>query len=121
VTTSAESRRALYRITYPLSERPFFDLGRLSFAIVDCSEQGLRYEVLGRALPAVGSRVGGTIRFRRGVEAEVTGEVTRARAGLVVLLLDSPGIRFSDILLEQRYLRKRGFTLRDHQPVAESA
>ena len=29
--------------------------------------------------------------------------------------------RFSDILLEQRYLRKRGFTLRDHQAVAESA
>jgi hypothetical protein len=118
---TTESRRALYRVAYPLAERPVFEMGRLTYEVVDCSEHGLRYEVLERGLPPVGAQLSGLVRFRRGEKAEVTGEVIRARAGLVVLVLDSPGIPFGDILLEQRYLRKKGFSLRDDQAVAESA
>jgi hypothetical protein len=37
----------------------------------------------------------------------------RTRGGTVALALDAPGIPFSDILAEQRYLRVRGHTLRE--------
>ena len=107
------SRRALYRVSYPIGERPTLDMGRLVHEIVDCSEQGLRYHVLDLRMPEIGTLLGGIIKFRRGRQVEVTGEVTRASDGLVVLVLDSPGIRFSDILLEQRYLRGKGFSLKD--------
>ena len=107
------SRRALYRVAYPLGSRPGFDMGRFVHEVVDCSEQGLRYEVRDLRIPEVGTQLGGIIKFRRGCQVEVTGEVIRAHAGLVVLVLDAPGIRFSDILLEQRYLRGKGFSLKD--------
>jgi hypothetical protein len=107
------SRRALYRVSYPLGDRPSFDMGRLIHQIVDCSEQGLRYAVRDLKMPDVGAHLGGIIKFRRGRQVEVTGEVLRADAGCVVLVLDAPGIRFSDILLEQRYLRGKGFSLKD--------
>jgi len=110
---SPTSRRALYRIVYPLHERPAFEMGRFVYEVIDCSERGIRYEVKDRRVPALGTPLGGTIQFRRGGEVEITGEVIRTRGGSVALALDPPGVPFSDILAEQRYLRSRGFTLRD--------
>jgi hypothetical protein len=107
------SRRALYRIIYPLIERPAFEVGRFVYEIIDCSERGLRYEVKDRRVPALGTPLGGTLQFRRGGSVEVTGEVIRTRAGTVALALDAPGVPFSEILAEQRYLRSRGYNLRD--------
>lgn len=106
------SRRQLYRVVYPLSERPTFEVGRFVFEVVDCSERGLRYEVKDRRMPAVGSELAGRISFRRGDEIEVTGEVIRAREGMVVLELDPP-IPFAEIMAEQRYLRGRGYMAKD--------
>ncbi len=106
------SRRQLYRVVYPLSERPTFEVGRFVYEVVDCSERGLRYEVRDRRMPAVGSALAGRISFRRGDEIEVTGEVIRAHDGMVVLELD-PAIPFADIMAEQRYLRMRGYLSRD--------
>lgn len=88
------------------------EIGRIIYELVDCSEQGLRYEIE-RGLPDVGALITGIVKFRRGDQVKVTGEVLRARAGLVVLALDAPGIPFANILLEQRYLRGKGFLLRD--------
>lgn len=107
------SRRALYRIAYPLTERPTLVVGRFFYEVVDCSERGLRYEVKDRRLPALGTPLGGTVNFRGGGSVEVTGEVIRTRAGFVVLALDAPGIPFSEIIREQRYLRGKGFLLRE--------
>ncbi|HEY9227747.1 MAG TPA: hypothetical protein VIP11_13915 [Gemmatimonadaceae bacterium] len=107
------SRRELYRIVYPLIERPTLEIGRLTYHVVDCSERGLRYEVKERRMPTLGLALGGILVFRRGGSVEVTGEVIRTRAGLVALALDAPGIPFSDILAEQRYLRSRGYSMRD--------
>ena len=106
------SRRQLYRVVYPLSERPTFEVGRFVYEVVDCSERGLRYEVRDRRMPTVGSALAGRISFRRGDEIEVTGAVIRARDGMVVLELD-PAIPFADIMAEQRYLRMRGYLSRD--------
>jgi hypothetical protein len=107
------SRRELYRIVYPIHERPAFEIGRFVYEVIDCSERGIRYDVKDRRVPALGTPLGGTLQFRRGGGVEVTGEVIRTRAGTVALALDAPGISFSDILAEQRYLRARGYTLRD--------
>ena len=109
----SSSRRALYRIIYPLVERPAFEIGRFVYEVIDCSERGLRYEVKDRRVPSLGTPLGGTLLFRRGGSVEVTGEVIRTRAGTVALSLDAPGVPFSEILEEQRYLRSRGYTLRD--------
>lgn len=109
---SDPSRRELYRIVYPLLERPTFEVGRNSYDVVDCSEQGLRYEINGRRAPTVGAQLGGTLQFRRGGKVSITGEVIRVADGTVVLALDPP-LSFADILAEQRYLRGRGYTLRD--------
>lgn len=109
----SSSRRALYRVVYPLHERPLFVVGRYTFDVIDCSELGLRYSVKDRRLPALGTAIGGTVEFKRGGSVEVTGEVIRTRGATVALALDTPGVPFGDILAEQRYLRSRGYTLRD--------
>jgi len=107
------SRRALYRVIYPLNERPTLQVGRSLYEVMDCSERGLRYEVRDQQVPSLGRPVTGILLFRRGGSIELTGEVIRTHAGTVALELDSPGILFSDILAEQRYLRSRGYMLRD--------
>jgi hypothetical protein len=106
------SRREVYRVVYPLIERPTFEVGRLLYEIVDCSERGLRYEARDKRLPSVGSEVGGTIQFRRGANVAVVGRVIRAQQGEVVLQLDPP-LAFGEILAEQRYLRSKGYSLKD--------
>jgi hypothetical protein len=106
------SRRSLYRVSYPITERPGFEMGRLRHEIVDCSEVGLRYDARNLDVPDVGTPIAGVIRFRRGGDLKVSGTVIRSRAGLVVVELTPPGIPFAHILLEQRYLRAKGHTLR---------
>jgi hypothetical protein len=111
--TEFASRRAHFRIIYPLVERPAFEVGRYVYEIVDCSELGLRYEVKDNRLPTVGTEIGGVVQFRRGTSIEVIGQVLRAQNGMVVLVLAPPGITFSGILGEQRYLHAKGYKLRE--------
>jgi hypothetical protein len=109
----ASSRRELYRIVYPLAERPSLELGRFVYEVIDCCELGLRYRVPDLRVPAVGTRISGTLRFRRGAEILIDGKVLRTAAGQVVIALDKPGTTFFQILAEQRYLRQKGYTLTD--------
>jgi PilZ domain len=115
----SSSRRSLYRVAYPLAERPTFRVGRYAYAVVDCSERGIRYEVANRRLPSLGTPLGGVLEFRReGASVEISGEVIRTRGMIVALALDAPGIPFSHILAEQRYLRARGFL---SEPLTEAS
>lgn len=98
---------------YPLNERASLTVGRFVYDVVDCSERGLRYAVKNRRVPAVGAAVGGVLSLRRGGVLEITGKVLRTRGATVALELDEPGIPFGDIIGEQRYLRGRGFSLRE--------
>ena len=109
---NSESRRRAYRVTYPFAERPTIVFGRHSYEVVDCSETGLRYEVSDRRLPALGSMVEGVVKFRRGTEVRVVGEVVRARGALVAIQLEPP-LTFGDVMAEQHYLVERGYKLRD--------
>lgn len=110
----SSSRRELYRIAYPIAERPTFRIGRYAYEVLDCSERGLRYEVKNRRTPSLGTPLGGVLEFRReDASIEIAGEVIRVRAEIVVLALDAPGIPFAHIIAEQRYLRSRGFSSKE--------
>jgi hypothetical protein len=106
------SRRALYRIVYPLTERPTFEVGTTLYDVIDCSERGLRYELSYQRIPQVGSIVKGWLHFRRGESIRVHGKVLRAMRGVVALALD-PALPFAEVMSEQRYLRRKGFLLRE--------
>jgi hypothetical protein len=106
------SRRALYRIVYPLSERPTFEVGTTLYDVIDCSERGLRYQLNYQRVPEVGGIVMGWLHFRRGESIRVHGKVLRAMRGVVALALE-PALPFAEVMSEQRYLRSKGFLLRD--------
>src|ERR1700748_3007764 len=91
------SRRATYRIVYPLDERPYFEVGRAIHEIVDVSERGLRCEVKTSDQPKEGELVAGRISFRGSDPVVVTGQVIRARPGLVILAFEPPGVPYSNI------------------------
>src|SRR4051812_2123213 len=79
------ARRAVYRVVYPVRERPTLQVGSESFSVMDCSELGLRYQVQEAHLPTLGATVSGILHFRRGAEVPVTGEVVRVESGTVAV------------------------------------
>ncbi|MGD8276698.1 MAG: PilZ domain-containing protein [Gemmatimonadota bacterium] len=100
--------RAFYRIHYPITERPRFWSGTCVYEVLDCCEGGLRYRLSGsEARPAVGATVNGLLRFHRGTELDIEGEVVRVQNGSVALNLTTNRIPFSVILAEQKELLRR--------------
>lgn len=95
------SRRAVYRVVYPVRERPTFSIGPDSFSVIDCSELGLRYQVPEFHRPTVGATVGGRVRFRRGVEVQVSGEVVRVQDGTVALWFRTEAIPLAEMVAER--------------------
>jgi hypothetical protein len=102
---SYPAEREHYRVVYPLKARPRIVIDGKEYAVVDCSEGGVRYEAKVDAAPDIGAPVVGRIRFRRGTELDVFGRIVRFENGAVALRLDRPGIPMAIILDEQRYLR----------------
>jgi hypothetical protein len=98
------TRRAVYRIVYPVRERPSFHIGTETFSVIDCSELGLRYEVPDAHIPTLGSTVSGTVQFRRGSSVPVTGEVVRVERGTAALWFRSEAIPLGEVLQERQYL-----------------
>jgi hypothetical protein len=97
------SRRAVYRVVYPVTERPSFVLPDESFPVLDCSELGMRYESRTHR-PDLGTTLSGVVRCRRGAEVSVSGEVIRVESGTVAVWFRSRGIPLSDVLAERAYL-----------------
>ena len=108
-----DSRRNHYRVTYPFAERPALETARTFFEVVECSENGLRYELGERRAPSVGSQVAGKVVFRSGATIDIVGEVVRLQASLVALVLGPPGIPYAVVMGEQRYLRAKGYQVTD--------
>ncbi len=98
--------RSLFRIRYPLRERPSLVVDGVAHEVVDCCEGGIRF-VGGRESWATGSTLEGLLTLRGGSTVAVRGRVLRVQEGEVAVALDSPGIPFAAILEEQRYLRSR--------------
>jgi hypothetical protein len=98
------TRRAVYRIVYPVPQRPSLQIGAETFPVIDCSELGLRYQVPDAYVPTLGSTVSGTVQFRRGAAVPVTGEVVRVERGTVALWFRSEAIPLGEILQERQYV-----------------
>jgi hypothetical protein len=102
----AANRRDFYRIPYPPDDRPRFVLGDSISEVLDCSERGLRFRSSSPDIPALGSYVIGRLRFQRGEELHLSGEVVRVENAEVAISLVESGIPFGTILQEQFYLRR---------------
>ena len=101
-----DNRREYYRIPFPETERPRVVVGTSISEVIECSERGLSYHPA--ANPAdVGEVVEGRIRFPRGVELPIRGEVVRAGEGRISLELRGTGIPFAVIFQEQLHLRRQ--------------
>lgn len=109
--TASPSRRELYRIVYPESERPALEVGTTIYDVIDVSERGLRFQLNHQRAPQLGDRIVGLLHFRRGESTRIEGSVIRLVPAVVAIALNPP-LAFSEMMMEQRYLRSKGFLLR---------
>lgn len=109
------SRRAVYRVVYPVRERPSFLFRGESFSVIDCSELGLRYQVPDVYAPDVGTTISGVVHFRRGSEVPVTGEVVRVEHGTCALWFRTESIPLAEMMSERRYLESVDHTPTDRE------
>ena len=102
-------QRAYYRIQYPESARPVFVPEGItgSSPVVDCCEQGVRYQHRDRAYPEIGEPVRGVIRFQTGSEVPVAGTVVRIQNREVAIHLTESPIPWGVLLREQLFLRRK--------------
>lgn len=98
--------RHYFRIRYPVEARPRLVLGSNICEVLDCSEKGVRFRATCMLRPARGDMLEGKLRFPRGEELAVHGEVVRIEEDRVALELSGRGVPFGVILQEQLYLRR---------------
>lgn len=101
--------RSVYRIEYPERERPELKLATGVVAVIDCSEDGLRFKLPdGSPMPDIGVAVEGRVRFKRHPElVSIRGNVVRCQGREVALHLAPPGLPRSLLFSEQRFLGSR--------------
>jgi hypothetical protein len=100
------AERAYYRLVYPMRARPEITIGGETFAVLDLSERGIRWEVPRGPLPPVGTRFAGRLVLRTAGELDVEGEVVRHDPPDVGATL-TRGVPFAVMLDEQRSLTRR--------------
>lgn len=106
LSVAFDNRREYYRIPFPESDRPRVVVGTTISEVIECSERGLSFEPASEP-GDVGDVVEGRIRFPRGVELPIRGEVVRVGEDRVSLALKGTGIPFAVIFQEQLHLRRR--------------
>ena len=104
---SLDNRREYYRIPFPRTDRPRMVVGTTITEVLECSERGLSYRrVAAGDGEGLGDLVEGRLRFPRGVELPVRGEVVRVGEDRVSVELERPGIPFAVIFQEQLHLKR---------------
>ncbi len=99
-------RRQLYRLSYPVCERPQMMVGGRCYEVIDISERSAKLR-FGEGLPAnVEEPVNGVIRFSDGSDVSVEGAAFRRAQNTLVIIL-SKGISFRRMVLEQLHLRQK--------------
>ncbi len=113
--TPTDNRRTCYRVVYPTMARPEIrwaagggpsgTAAGTTAPVLDCSEEGLRFEMgpeHGR--PRVDAVVIGNLQFRDGRELRVCGTVIGVEEGCVRVRLHPPGVPAAILFREQRFL-----------------
>lgn len=99
-------RRQLYRLSYPVCERPQMTVGGRCYEVIDISETSAKLR-FGEGLPAECEKpVAGVIRFSDGSALPVEGATLRRAQNSLVIIL-SKGISFRRMVLEQLHLRQK--------------
>ncbi len=102
-----DESRSEFRIVYPILGRPAAKIGEHVFAVLDCSERGLRVEpprLLAAPLP--GTALAGEVQLAQGLAWPFTGQLKRVAADSWVIELDAASrIPLRVIYQEQRQLR----------------
>lgn len=104
--SQTEQQRKVYRIRYPDDDSPRLVTYRGSFAVVDCSEAGLRFRLDGAPAPTVTSAINGRVTFGVGETAEFAGFVLRVADGLVAIRF-ARSLPTGIMLREQRWLKEQ--------------
>ena len=99
----ANQKRKFFRIEYPKSERPTFCCAGTNYAVLDVSEEGIRFELSPMHDLVAGERLVGSIDFCGRTNVKVKGTVLRIGNGFVVLSLERH-LPLPVIMSEQRYL-----------------
>ena len=101
-----DNRREYYRIPFPQFDRPRVVVGTVISEVIECSERGLSFHPSSEP-GDVGEVVEGRIRFPRGVELPICGQVVRVSDDRVSVSLKGSGIPFAVIFQEQLHLRRQ--------------
>ncbi len=102
-----DESRSEFRIVYPILGRPSATIGEHVFAVLDCSERGLRVEPPRLiAPPLAGTRIAGEVQLVQGMPWPFTGQLRRVGTESWVIELDAGcRIPLRVIYQEQRQLR----------------
>ena len=98
--TSGDQKRRYYRLEFPQFQRPKLFFQHRVFEVIEISEAGARITAAG-ALPAVGSKIEGTMLFTDGEKETISGKVIR-KDGAVLILDLAKGISLQRITTEHR-------------------
>ncbi len=102
-TAQTRSRRAHYRIIYPLRKRPSLLCGEVTYAVVNLSESGVQVTCPPEQSLVVDAPVAGLIRFADGSETPVKGAVLRRDRNRAVIRF-SQRVPLRVIMEQQRQL-----------------
>ncbi len=105
------SKRASYRIVYPVGDRPFCTILGTKYSVLNLSEEGVLLQVVQGFTLNVGDDVSGSIQFADGIIEPIRGSILRRDFGKVALQLTT-AVSLKTILNEQRRLIKKHGKLR---------
>lgn len=101
-----DQERQYYRMLLPPGDTVTFDPGHRRMPVLEISERGLRYAPGTGEYLEPGTPVTGTVRMKTIGEFEVTGTVSRWQDRSIVIVFDSPGLRYTALMSLQLYLRR---------------
>jgi hypothetical protein len=98
-----KNKRELYRITYPINDRPILKLLGNEFEVTNISERGIRFTCKQCSEFAIGLEVQFTLTFHDNKSFLLEGGILHTYKSAVVIGL-TRNIPFERIILEQRYI-----------------
>ncbi|MEZ6059414.1 MAG: hypothetical protein R3C19_03530 [Planctomycetaceae bacterium] len=104
------SERQFYRVTFPVVERPWFQIDGRRYEVIDVSEYGVKFLHSNSESFSPGRAVQGTILFHDGTSSAVSGNVLRTlnlRHVSECIVQLTTGVPLSQITAQQRYLKQK--------------
>lgn len=98
-----KNKRDLYRITYPINDRPILKLLGNEFEVTNISERGIKFNCKQCSEFKIGLEVHFTLTFHDNESFLLEGKILHTYKSAIVIGL-TRNIPFKRIILEQRYI-----------------